>query len=160
MLHQLVFAILWLAACGYAIVRGGTPERITAAAFLVAAPLTSATVHWAALYQAVELGVFGIDSALLLVIVGVAMASTRFWPMLMASLQGSEVLGHVAKLVAPDTVPAAYYVVVAFWAFPMVVLLGWATWRHRRRLREYGVDYDWTTQLPQSYRQGFRRDGT
>lgn len=159
-LHQLIFAVLWLGACGYALARGGRPERIIAVAFLIAAPLTSATVHWVALYRLVEPSVFIIDSLLLLITLGVALWSTRFWPMAMASLQGSEVLGHVARVLAPDTVPRAYYVVVAFWSFPMVVVLGIGTWRHRRRLRRYGVDHGWVWQLPERYREGQTYDGT
>ena len=159
-LHELLFAVLWLGACGYALARGGRPERITAVAFLVAAPLTTVTAHWARLYQAVEPSIFVIDLGLLAVILVVALWSARFWPMAMASLQGTDVLGHVARILAPDTVPRAYYFVTAFWSFPMVALLGWGTWRHRRRLRRYGVDHGWVWQLPGRRQGEGNPDGT
>ena len=73
----------------------------------------------------------------------------------MASLQGCELLGHFAKAVAPDIVAVVYFAIVSFLSFPMVILLLVATWRHRTRLRLYGVDYAWVSELPPAYRAGW-----
>jgi hypothetical protein len=81
--------------------------------------------------------------------------STRFWPMLMASMQGCGMLGHLAKPLGPDIIPKAYYATVAFWGYPIVLLLVLATWRHRVRLHRYGVDYAWVWNLPRRYRSGW-----
>lgn len=156
-LHQLLFLILLAAACAYACARGGPPERLVAIAFVIA-PLLTALLQVGP-YRSIQLGIMTVDVGLLGLMLAIALASTRFWPLLMTSLQGSEVLGHVARLLAPDTVPEAYYAVVAFWSFPMVALLAWGTWRHRLRLRRYGIDYNWTYQLPLSYRKGCAAGG-
>jgi hypothetical protein len=90
--------------------------------------------------------------------VGVALTSARFWPMVMASMQGCGMFGHLAKPLGPDIMPAAYYVTVAFWGFPIVLLLAVATWRHQARLARYGIDYAWTRNLPRRYRDGWSVD--
>lgn len=154
--HQILFLVLLAAVCAYACVRGGPPERLVATAFLVAALLTALLQ---AVYRSIEIGILLVDAGLLALMLAIALASTRFWPLLMTSLQGSEVLGHFAKLLAPETVPEAYFAVVAFWGFPMLALLAWGTWRHRRRLRRYGIDHDWACRLPVSYREGYPADG-
>ncbi len=134
--HQILFWALWAGACGYAAVRGGAPERIAAGALVVAVIGTwlSATLAIAP-YHTIVAGVAITDLALFGVLVGIALVSTRFWPMLMASMQGCGLLGHLAKPLGPDIIPEAYFAIVAFWSFPIVLLLAGATWRHRMRLR-------------------------
>lgn len=109
-------------------------------------------------YTSVEVGILFGDLALFVVIVGVALMSTRFWPILQASMAGCDLLGHFAKPLGPDILPKAYYAIVAFWGYPMVILLIVATWRHQARLRRYGVDYAWMWQLPRRYRNGWSVD--
>ncbi|WP_294394475.1 hypothetical protein [uncultured Sphingomonas sp.] len=152
--HQFVFLILWAGACGYAAWRGGAPERIAAAAILLAATGTRWADELVAPYESVVGGVLLIDLVLLGILLWLALASTRFWPMLMTSMHMCGLLGHLSKPLGPEIIPKAYYASVAFWGFPVVLLLAVATWRHRRRLARYGVDYAWTRDLPDSYRAG------
>jgi len=158
--HQLVFLTLWLVVCGYAAVRGGAPERVASAA-LVSATISTIVCSYLLhptsdqAYSTVEFWVAVTDLALLLALIALALFSTRFWPIVMASMHGCSVLGHLAKPLAPDILSKAYYVTVAFWGYPIVILLGIATWRHRVRLRRYGVDYAWMSQLPRRYRDGW-----
>jgi hypothetical protein len=155
-LHQYVFLLLWLASCGYAALRGGSPERITAVAFLLAAVISGLVVaRTKAMYGTAEWGVIGVDLVLFLVLFGMAMWSCRYWPLIMTSLQGCELFGHLAKTLAPDIVAIVYFAIVTFLSFPMLALLFVATWRHRRRLARYGVDYAWVNQLPPAYRAGW-----
>jgi len=150
---------LWLASTVYAAVRGGSPERIVAGAQLCAGLLTN--ILGVLLrpvegdYASVEVGVLVTDLALFGVITAIALTSTRFWPMLQASMMGCDLLGHLAKPLGPDILPKAYYATVAVWGYPMVILLIVATWRHRVRLRRYGVDYAWAWNLPRRYRDGW-----
>ena len=151
---------LWLVVCGYAVVRGGAPERLTAGALMAAMIATivcSYLLHPTSdkAYSSVEFWVAMTDLVLLVALVALALVSTRFWPMAMASMHGCGVLGHLAKPLAPDILSKAYYATVAFWGYPMVILLAVATWRHRARLRRYGVDYAWMHQLPRRYRDGW-----
>lgn len=106
-------------------------------------------------WSSVETGIALTDLSLFVVMVAIAIFSTRFWPILMASMLGCELFGHIAKPLGPDIIPRAYYMIVAFWGYPTVILLAIATWRHRVRLKRYGVDYAWVWQLPHRYRNGW-----
>ena len=160
--HRILFIALWMVSTIYAAVRGGAPERIVVAAQLFAGVLTGVLV--AAMssptryYSSVEVGVLLTDLALFVVVTGVAMFSARFWPILQASMMGCDLMGHLAKPLGPDILPEAYYATVAFWGYPMVVLIIVATWRHQTRLRRYGVDHAWVWQLPRRYRNGWSVD--
>jgi len=141
-------------------VRGGAPERVTSATLVSATVSTivcSYLLHPTAdnAYSTVEFWVAATDLVLLIVLIALALVSTRFWPIVMASMHGCSVLGHLAKPLAPDILSKAYYVTVAFWGYPILILLAVATWRHRVRLRRYGVDYAWMYQLPRRYRDGW-----
>lgn len=161
-LHQAVFLGLWFASTVYAAVRGGSPERIVAAAQLAAGLLTNILGILlrpaAGDYASVEVGILITDSGLFLLITALALVSTRFWPMLQASMAGCDLLGHLAKPLGPDVLPEAYYATVAVWGYPMVILLIVATWRHQVRLRRYGVDHAWVWNLPSRYRNGWSVD--
>lgn len=153
--HQILFTGLWLGACGYALLRGGAPERITAVLFLAGAVLSRRLEHApATLFQRIEVGIFTVDGAMFLVLLLVALTSARFWPMLMAVFQGAELLVHVGRSVAPGIVPDVYFATEVIWSFPMLVLLAMATRRHCRRVTRFGLDYSWTSQLPPAYRHG------
>lgn len=154
-LHQWLFILLQIVACGYSVVRGGAPERITAVSFVVAAFLTRVASTFDPSYQNIVTGVVVVDALLLAWLLGLSLTSARFWPMPMASMQCCGLLGHFAKLLGGDILPRAYFATVSLWGFPMMILLGVATWRHRRRLSRYGVDYAWVRSLPRRYRAGW-----
>ncbi len=154
-LHQLIFDVMTLAACLYAIARGGAPERLTSVGFLVAFILTNLAQGPASAYADVEWQVATIDTALLVAVLLVALGSCRFWGLAMASMMVINVFGHVARLMDSGIIARAYYVLVVVISYPMVALLVAATWRHRVRLRRYGVDYSWVWQLPPAYRMGW-----
>jgi len=161
-LHQLIFLTLWIGSTIYAVIWGGFPERIVATAQLCAGLLTNILGvilrPAAGDYASVEVGVLTTDLGLFVIILGVALTSARFWPMLQASMAGCDLLGHLAKPLGPDILPTAYYATVAIWGYPMVILLIVATWRHRNRLARYGVDHAWVWQLPGRYRNGWSVD--
>jgi len=158
-ISQYLFYAMLIGACGYAAVRGGAPERITAAAMICALVATVIIAQYhppsRGAYSAIEPRVALTDLTLFLVIVAVALFSTRFWPILMASMMGCGLFGHLTKPLGPDILPRAYYIAVALWSYPELILLGVATWRHRVRLARYGVDYPWVWMLPQRYRNGW-----
>lgn len=158
-LHQIFFELLWFATCIYAVARGGAPERVIGIAVFAAVVATNIVPYlWrktAHFYTGVEFGIAVVDTALFIVAVAVAITSTRFWPMLLASMLGCELLGHLARPLGPDIIPPAYYVMVAIWGYPTLLLLVAGTWRHGVRLRRYGVDYGWMQDLPHQYRDGW-----
>lgn len=154
---QLAFCGLLVAACLYACLRGGPPERIVAISFVVGAIASQqAEVSKFAPFRSLEIGILLVDLAMLGIFLALALVCTRFWPMAMVSFQGTQVLGHVARLLDHGTLPKAYFVLAVLWSFPMLLLLACGTWRHRNRHKRYGCDYSWVWQLPQSYRDGAR----
>lgn len=156
--HQIFFLCLGPCACAYAALRGGAPERLVAAAMVCASLVTWVFIQLRpptrGAYSVIEAGIALTDLALFLVVVVVAMFSARFWPMLMASMMGCGLFGHLTKPLGPDVLPRAYYIAVAFWSYPALLLLIAATWRHRTRLKRYGVDHGWVKDLPDRYRSG------
>ena len=155
-MHHLIFILLWLSASGYAAARGGAPERIAAGAMFVAGLATTAfSLISTSLYQSVMVGIALTDFILFVVLALLALFTARFWPMVMASMQACELLVHLAKSLGPDIVPAAYYATIAFWSYPMLLLLVVATWRHQARLKRCGVDHAWVNDLPHRYKDGW-----
>ena len=156
-LHRILFFTLMVAACGYAGLRGGAPERIAALAmvFALGASLgfTLFRSERVSIYSTLEIGVALTDLSLFLVMVVIALMSTRFWPILMAGMMGCGLLGHLAKLLGHDILTRAYYITVAFWSYPELVLLMLAVWRHQARLNHFGVDHAWIWQLPRRYQE-------
>ncbi len=158
-LHQIIFELLWMTVCGYAVVCGGAPERVMGCAIFaavvashIATVVLKSPTHP---FASVEIGVAVTDGALFTLTVALALTSTRFWPLPMASMLGCELLGHLARPLGPEIVPKAYYAMVAIWGYPTLLLLAVATRRHRVRLGRYGVDYGWTQDLPDNYCRGW-----
>lgn len=52
--------------------------------------------------------------------------------------------GHAVKAVDPHVIPKAYAFILAFWSYPMLLLLVAGTWNHQKRLAKYGVDKSWS----------------
>lgn len=151
----IAFLTLWIGSCGYAAARGGLPEKVMAVTFVAAAILSRVFEgERAHVYFQFSIGIFLVDMAVFAIILFLAMRSSRFWPMAMASLQAAEVLAHLAKFIGNGTLPIAYAATVVLWSLPMLALLGFATRRHRRRLKRYGIDPAWIHQLPAPYLAG------
>lgn len=145
MTHIFLFNTLLILCCGYALWRGGAPERIVAAIFLCAGPATY-VVLWAepeTAYLDVEMAVLSIDTAMLVGLVGLASTANRYWPIWIASLQTVIVAVHGVKAFDPTLVAWTYAVASGKLAYPQLALLALGTWRHRRRQSESGVDRSW-----------------
>jgi hypothetical protein len=96
-------------------------------------------------FGSVEVGVFLVDLAAFLVFLGLALRAERHWPLWVAALQAIGTAGHAAKLVDPAVIPVAYAFVLAFWVYPMLLLIVMGTWQHQRRLAKFGVDKSWSS---------------
>lgn len=144
MVRWLAFNLLLLGCCGYALRKGGPPERLAGLIFLLAAGLTVLGASpFGRRFQHIEFGILLVDAAVFCAFVVLALRSERFWPIWVAGLQTVEVLTHFARLVIPGIIPPAYGEAVALWSYPMLMLLAIGTWRHRRRLRLFGADAPW-----------------
>lgn len=145
MIHVYLFFTLVACSCGYALVRGGAPERVAALTVLAGVGLSVASVpigyHR---FVGVEIDILVLDLTMLIAFQALALTANRFWPMWIAGLQQATVLVHFAKLLAPDIFPLGYAMGLRGWAYMTLVLLAVGTWRHRDRLRLRGADLAWS----------------
>ena len=145
MMHMAFFAVLLFLSSGYAIWRGGAPERIVGASMLVAyvATLFSHS-DFAGRFTEVELGVLVIDAWLLMVLTYVTLKADRFLPIVVSGLHLATLGSHAVRMVDPSIISVTYAVLLSMWSYPMVVFLAVGTWRHQARLRTIGYDRDWS----------------
>jgi len=137
----------------YALWAGGGPERAGAAVYALSVAAThlilaTQSVRW----MSIEAGVFTVDVVTFLAFIPIALRANRFWPLWVTAFLGLGVLGHLARLVGPDTFWWAYAVVLTIWSYPILALIALGTFLHRRRLIRYGADSSWMTSSGRSGR--------
>ncbi len=132
MLRFVLFNALLFGSCGYALWKGSRDARIIAATCLIAA---FASYPFAG-YGSIELAVLLVDLAVLALFLYVALRSDRYWPLWIAGLHVTTMIGHALKLMSGDLVPIAYAVSLRFWAYPELIILAIAVWRHTQRYPE------------------------
>ena|ERR1700761_5471466 len=138
-----IFYLMLLGSCGYAIWRGGPPERIIGGLLISAALLTLMVGH-PTQYSHVELGVFAIDISLLLALIWVALKADRLWPMVLAALHLDSTAVHILKLFDTELIGVTYAVMIVVWSYPMLLVLAIGTLRHQRRVAQFGEDRAWS----------------
>jgi len=133
--HWAYWSVLLL-ICAYAFWRGRSDERAAAATCLVATLVqllvVSPTPHR---YSGVEVGVLLVDLGVLGAFVAIALQSSRFWPLWVAGLQLTTILGHILKAVQLSLLPIAYAGALRFWSYPILLILAIGTWRTQRYTR-------------------------
>lgn len=144
MTRIILFNILLLGTCGYAILRGGMPEKLTGWLLIVAAALTFATGWRRGMFQQVEVTLFSIDLVLLVGLTVIALKADRLWPMFLAAFQLDSAAIHVLKLFDADMIRITYALMIAIWSYPMLLILAVGTLRHQRRLARFGGDRAWS----------------
>jgi hypothetical protein len=141
------FLTLLVACTLYALWAGGAPERIGASVYALSVAATFLIVPapdhppWLNL----EVGAFVIDAATFIAFIAIALRANRYWPLWVAAFLGIGVLGHVAKLMVPDTFWRAYAVVLTIWSYPILALMVIGALRHRQRLARAGADRSWVS---------------
>lgn len=144
-MHILLFATFQLLVSGYALFRGGAPERIVAIAMVVAAAATGlispgSAPDFSRLVRALLL----IDLGFLIAVLTVALFADRYWPLWIAALQLTALAIHGVRVYDPTLVPYAYAWTAAKAAYVMLLLLGAGVWRHAARAAAGHAEYDWT----------------
>ena len=153
MTRLILFLVLWLASCVYALVRGGGPERIGALTLLAAA-LLSAFVEEpeGSRFDSIEIGMLLVDLSVFAAFFALALFADRFWPLWMSGMQGVQVFSHFAIAINANIIPWAYWNAQTLWSYPMLLLLAAATAWHRARLRRSGADPSWRRSFRSSTR--------
>ncbi len=151
MLPHYAYLTILFTCWAYALFKGGTPERIGASTIGLGSILSLVAASSPGVrFGSVEVGVFVVDVAAFAVFLGLALRAERHWPLWVAALQAIGTAGHAARLVAPEAIPLAYAFVLAFWVYPMLLLIVMGTWQHQRRLARFGVDKSWSSSSSRS----------
>lgn len=146
-----VFLLIMLVAIGYALRKGGGPERAMAAiAAVMIASDQALHLLIAPEYAALDIGhltidIFGASATMFL-----AMIAYRFWPMIAAALHILPLLAHLSRYFDIALHPAAYMIMQVASSWPVAPLLIVATWRHQRRVRQHGSEPSWRGSSPLS----------
>ena len=129
MIRIFLFYGLILLVVAAAFVRGDRDTRAAALACLGASLLTWIVV---AGMRPVEVGIMLVDLAVLAFFTAIALRSERFWPLWVAGLQLTTVLGHLLRFMRPDLLDVAYAAALRFWSYPILLIIIAAAWRSNR----------------------------
>jgi hypothetical protein len=121
--------------CGSALWKGAWEERMTAAGLIVnfAISIFLRDATW----PNVQVAGFAVDIATLVLLLGIALRTHKYWPMAAAAFQLLGVMTHVAKLIDPLINHWTYLSAIIIWTYLILIALGigtWNAWRARRQL--------------------------
>lgn len=134
MLRIALFSALLIGATGYALIRGRSDERLTAAICIVASLASLVLMGPVRLrYSNIEIGVLIVDILTLVGFTYVALRSDRFWPLWVSGLQLTTSIAHLLKVLEPNLMPLAYAAAGRSWGYPILIILAIGTWRGQRR---------------------------
>lgn len=134
--HWIIFWIVLVATCGYALWRGRRHERIASIVF-IAASLLSVLMRSPpqGRYYEIEISDLLFDTAVLGAVIAIALVSDRFWPLWVAGLQLVDSMSHLLKAIDANLLPAVYGAAERFWSYPILLILAIGTWRNARRVQ-------------------------
>jgi hypothetical protein len=146
--HQLVYLVILLLSSGYALLRGGGPERAGASLVLLGSVLSvvllSPKISPVSRFTRLESGVFLVDLLAYAASLILMLRANRFWTLWMTAMLGVELLAHLLAVPGMATFNLTYAIVERIWGYPLALLPAIGTWRHRQRLRRYGTDSSWS----------------
>jgi hypothetical protein len=149
--HQSIFLLILLSTTIYALVRGGAPERI-GALILLAGAVSSVLLArpFAMRFRHIEPGILLCDMLMFASLVCVALRSTRFWPIWVSGLVGSEIFVDLLRAVVPALAPDVYMYAIGLWSWAIQTILFAGVFRHQMRLRRFGSDDPWKIAAPEA----------
>ena len=135
-MNIILFSSLLVFTLAYSLWRGDRDARIAAMICVMATLFTHVLMSTRLQpYQSVERGVLMIDVATLTAFIGLALVSSRFWPLWIAGLQLTASSSHLIKLIDESLVPLAYAVAERFWGYPILLIIAIGAYRAHRRER-------------------------
>lgn len=130
MLRVAIFYSLLTAVNLLAWRRGRQEERLAAATCVVGTLLTVAVSEEVARrFGDFNFAAFVIDLVVLLVFLGIALRSRRFWPMWVAGLQLVTTTVHLIRLFNDELLSVVFGTALAVWSYPILLLIGIGAWR-------------------------------
>lgn len=135
------FRILLAIVALYVLLQGRRDERYVGIILVLGVIATHFAISpLSSRFAGVETHVMAVDIAVFGGFLWVALRSERFWPLWIAGLQLTTILGHVLKAVDAQLFSRAYGAALVFWSYPIVLILAVGTWRsQRRRQRAHDV---------------------
>jgi len=131
-----LFRILLALVSLYALLRGRRDERLVSLILVAGVIATEfALPPVQERFRGVESTLLLVDSAVFLGFLWVSLRSDRFWPLWVAGLQLTSILGHVMKAIDSELFSRAYAAALVFWFYPMLLVIAIGTWRNARRTR-------------------------
>lgn len=121
-IRQQIGMLIGFAGCGFALWRGGRPERIFGLVLVIAwtvSPFLLNTDDWIDPQWAEAV----VDLIVLGVLFWLALTSDRYWPMWATAFHGVGVLMHLTMLVDPRVPPWAYRTASAIWSYAVLFAL-------------------------------------
>lgn len=140
MLSPLAYYAVLFAVCAYAFLRGRTDERLAATTCIVATFATNVVYSPVGSYAGVETGVLIVDCLALLGFTFIALRTDRFWPLWVAGLQLTTLVGHALKAIDPMLIPQVYAAAARFWVYPIFLIIVFGTWRSHQRHSQESTD--------------------
>lgn len=133
-LHVILFWLLLLVTCGYALWRGRKYERMAALVFMAATILSIlGSSPLQVRYVGFETVDLIVDNAVLVALLAIALVADRFWPLWAAGLQLVDSMSHVMKALDADLLPKVYGAAERFWSYPILLILLVGVWRQHQR---------------------------
>lgn len=148
------YGVLFLGCSGYALLRGGGPERAVALIVIFGSLISPLVAPAHPNFTRVSLLLLAVDLADQLALVIVAMRADRFWPIFAAAVHWLSPMSSLAKVAFPLIAPIIYGVTEQLSFVLVLLILAIGTWRHRSRLARFGSDASWSTSFD---KPAFRR---
>lgn len=117
------FLALLALSCGYALLRGEWEGRVTVAIFLSSFALTIVANPGRSNFTETILGIMAVDTACMVALAFVAIASNRNWPIWVLGFQMASVATHLATLTTPVVAARAYYAFSSFWSIAEMAVM-------------------------------------
>ncbi|TPG42696.1 hypothetical protein EAH79_02150 [Sphingomonas koreensis] len=130
LLLALLFDVVLLLSCLYALIRGGRPERIGAVINLAASAVTTALRLFDIRYFApAEALVFAIDVAVVAGFYWLAVRTTRFWPVWAFGFALADVFINISGVLLPRTPLFAFHSGLGLYAYLALGAMTLGTYR-------------------------------